>query len=212
MAITYSQLEQALQDYLENTEVTFVSQIPRFVRQAEDRINQSVQVYWQRKNQTGNMSVGNQYLSLPSDWISILEVQFTNASGVVASLLPKEVGFIREVFPTPATAGVPRYYALFDADTALIGPTPDGSYTTELHYYAKPPSIVDNGTSWLGDEFESVLLWGSLIEAYSFLKGDADLLKLYQDRYTESLNTLKEFAKTRGATDATRHGTPAALN
>lgn len=211
MALSYTELKQAVQDYLENTEADFVSQIDRFIRQAEDRINQTVQVYWQRKNKSGTMQAGNKYLSMPSDWISVFEVTGYTAGGDAFNLLPKEVGFMREAFPNATYTAQPRFYGVFDQDNMILAPTPDNSYAVELHYYAKPASIVDSGASWLGDEFESVLLYGVLVEAYTFNKGDADMIKVYNERYQEALSTLKAFAKSRGASDATRHGTPAVL-
>jgi hypothetical protein len=195
--MNYAQLTQALQDYLETTETSFVANIPTFVRQAEERIYRSVQIPELRKNATATMTAGNQYLARPSDFLSVFSLAVVEADGDYAYLYDKDVNFIREAYPRSSTQGLPKYYAQFDGDQAgatqgnfILGPTPDSAYTVELHYYYDPPSIVDTGTSWLGDNAESVLLYGSLIEAYTYLKGDADMLQLYTNRYNEAMLQL----------------------
>jgi len=180
--MNYSELTQAIKDYTENTETTFVNNIDDFVRQAEERIYRDVIIPELKKNATGNMTAGNQYLARPSDFLSTFSLAISNSSEY-SYLLEKEVNFIREAYPNSSTQGVPKYYAIFDGDSA----SPDASYAIELHYYYDPPSIVTASTSWLGDNAEATLLYGSLIEAYTFMKGEPDIIQLYQQRYESAL-------------------------
>lgn len=194
--MNYSELSQALQDYLETQESSFVSNIPNFVRQAEERIYRSVQIPELRKNATAATTSGNQYLARPSDFLSVFSLAVVDGSGNYSYLYDKDVNFIREAYPGPSTQGLPKYYAQFDGDQTgtegnfILGPTPNAAYTVELHYYYDPPSIVDTGTSWLGTNAETALLYGSLVEAYTYLKGDADMLQLYTNRYMEAMAQL----------------------
>lgn len=195
--MNYSELSQALQDYLETQESSFVSNIPNFVRQAEERIYRSVQIPELRKNATASTTLGNQYLARPSDFLSVFSLAVVDDSGNYSYLYDKDVNFIREAYPGPSTQGLPKYYAQFDGDQTgvtegnfILGPTPNGVYTVELHYYYDPPSIVTTGTSWLGTNAEAALLYGSLVEAYTYLKGDADMAKVYMDRYAEAMGQL----------------------
>lgn len=195
--MNYSELTQALQDYLETQEASFVSNIPMFVRQAEERIYRSVQIPELRKNATAITTTGNQYLARPSDFLSVFSLAVVDGSGNYSYLYDKDVNFIREAYPGPTTQGLPKYYAQFDGDQTgvtegnfILGPTPDSTYTVELHYYYDPPSIVATGTSWLGDNAEAALLYGALVEAYTYLKGDADMLQNYRDRYAEAMSQL----------------------
>lgn len=195
--MNYSQLTQALQDYLETSETSFVSNIPNFVRQAEERIYRSVQIPELRKNATAATTSGNQYLARPSDFLSVFSLAVVDGSGNYSYLYDKDVNFIREAYPSSSTSGLPKYYAQFDGDQTgvtegnfILGPTPNGVYTVELHYYYDPPSIVTTGTSWLGTNAEAALLYGSLVEAYTYLKGDADMAKVYMDRYAEAMGQL----------------------
>lgn len=194
--MNYAQLTAALQDYLETSETSFVSNIPNFVRQAEERIYRSVQIPELRKNVTGAMTAGNQYLARPSDFLSVFSLAVVDGSGNYSYLYDKDVNFIREAYPTASTQGLPKYYAQFNGDQVgtdgnfILGPTPNSAYAVELHYYYDPPSIVDTGTSWLGDNAEAALLYGSLIEAYTYLKGDPDMMATYIDRYTEAMAQL----------------------
>jgi hypothetical protein len=194
--MNYAELTQALQDYLETQEATFVASIPTFVRQAEERIYRSVQIPELRKNVTGTLTSGNQYLARPADFLSVFSLAVVDGSGDYMYLYDKDVNFIREAYPRVSTQGVPKYYAQFDGDSSastgnfILGPTPNGNYTVELHYYYDPPSIVDTSTSWLGDNAETALLYGALVEAYTFLKGDPDLLALYTQRYAEAMLQL----------------------
>ena len=194
--MNYTQLTAALQDYLETQETSFVSNIPTFVRQAEERIYRSVQIPELRKNATAATTSGNQYLARPSDFLSVFSLAVVDGSGNYSYLYDKDVNFIREAYPGPSTQGLPKYYAQFDGDQTgtegnfILGPTPNSNYTVELHYYYDPPSIVDTGTSWLGTNAETALLYGSLVEAYTYLKGDADMLQLYTNRYNEAMLQL----------------------
>ena len=194
--MNYTQLTAALQDYLETQETSFVSNIPTFVRQAEERIYRSVQIPELRKNATAATTSGNQYLARPSDFLSVFSLAVVDGSGNYSYLYDKDVNFIREAYPGPSTQGLPKYYAQFDGDQTgtegnfILGPTPNAVYTVELHYYYDPPSIVDTETSWLGTNAETALLYGSLVEAYTYLKGDADMLQLYTNRYMEAMAQL----------------------
>ena len=195
--MNYSQLVQLVQDYTENTETSFVSNIPNFVRQAEERVFRTIMLPELRKNVTAATTIGNQYIARPSDFLAVFSFAVVS-SGNYTYMLDKDVNFIREAYPSASTQGVPKYYAQFDGDFTsplsqgnfILGPTPDAAYTVELHYYYDPPSIVDSGTSWLGDNAETVLLYGTLIEAYTYMKGEADLIAQYTQRYTEALSQL----------------------
>ena len=205
--MNYTQLSQAIQDYCQSTETSFVANIPVFVQLAEERIYNSVQIPAIRKNVTGTMSLGNQYMSLPSDWLSTFSFAVIDqATGAYEYLLNKDVNFIRETYPTPASTGVPKYYAIWDDTSMILGPTPNANYTAELHYYYYPASIVTNNTSWLGTNFETVLLYGSLREAYIYLKGEQDMMNYYEQKYQESLALLKRLGDGLDRQDAYRSG------
>ena len=185
--MNYAQLFETIKGYVENdfpntswtgsdgtTPVTLTSteQINTFIEQAEQRIFNTVQLLDLRKNVTGNMTLGNKYLSVPSDWLANFSMAVIDATGRYEYLLNKDVSFIRQSFPNPSTTGIPTHYAYFDENSYILGPTPDANYAVELHYFYYPESIVTAGTSWLGDNFDSALLYGSLIEAYIFMKGE----------------------------------------
>jgi hypothetical protein len=195
--MTYAELVQAIKDYTENLEATFVSSIPTFVRQAESRIQRSVLIPEFRTNSLGTVSTGNRYLARPADFLSVFSVAVIAANGAYTYLLDKDMNFMREAYPNPTVTGVPKYYAQYAGDSAdvptgsfLIGPTPNADYQVELQYYRDPASIVDAGTSWLGENAAPALLYGSLIEAYTFMKGDADMAAVYKGRYDEALAQL----------------------
>lgn len=205
--MNYTQLVAAIEDYVETTESTFVSNIPTFVQLAEERIYNSVQIPAIRKNQAGNLTVNNKYLTLPTDWLATFSLAVVDPTTSAQSfLLNKDVNYIREAFPTPSDTGTPTHYAQFDSTSLIIGPTPDASYSVELHYYYYPASIVDAGTSWLGDNFETVLLYGSLREAVIFQKGEADIIANYEAKYQESLMLLKVLGDGKDRRDAYRSG------
>lgn len=189
--MNYATLSTLLQDYTQNSSAEFVAAIPEIVKLAEDRIYQSVQIPALKRNATSNFVQGNKYLAAPTDFLAAYSMAVKSASGVYSYLLEKEVGYINEVFPNSSATGVPRYYALFNDSTFVVAPTPNAFLEVELHYFYEPPSIVDVGTSWLGDNTESVLFYGALCEAYTYMKGDADLVTLYRQRYDEALGRLK---------------------
>ena len=201
MAWTYTTLKTAIQDYLQTTESSFVSNLPTFITQAEERILRTVQLPDFKKNVTANVSNGNQYLAMPSDFLSQYSMAIDNSG--YEYLLFKDTNFIREVSPDVTVTGVPKYYGIFDDSNFILGPTPNSNYFVELHYLYKPLSIsVDpSGTSWLGTNAENSLLYGSLIEAYTYLKGDPDLMSLYQSKFDESLAQLKILGEGYNTTD-----------
>jgi len=193
--MNYTTLVALLQDYTQNSSTEFVAAIPDIVRLAEDRIYQSVQIPALKRNATSNFVQGNKYLAAPTDFLAAYSMAAKSASGVYSYLLEKEVGYINEVFPDPTATGVPRYYALFNDATFVVAPTPSTFFEVELHYFYEPPSIVTTGTSWLGDNTESVLFYGALCEAYTYMKGEADLQTLYRQRYDEALGRLKNLGE-----------------
>ena len=209
--MNYTELVTAIQDYTQNEETSFVSNIPNFVGQAEERLNRSIMVPELRKNASASTANGDWYLARPEDFLSVFSLAVVDSSGDYSFLLDKDVNFIREAYPASSTSGLPQYYAQFDGDYGgesgnfILGPTPDADYAVELHYYYDPPSIVSTGTSWYGDNAESALLYGSLIEAYTYMKGEADLIQQYTSRYSEALGQLTG-VQIRSATDEYRDG------
>jgi len=205
--VNYSQLSTLIQEYCESTEQSFVANIPTFVQVAEERIYNSVQIPAIRKNVTGTTTINFQYLSLPSDWLSTFSMAVIDpTTGDYEYLLNKDVNYIRQAYPPPNSTGKPAYYAIWDDTSMILGPTPDAAYTMELHYYYYPTSIVSSSTSWLGDNFESVLLYGSLREAYTYLKGEADMMQNYEAKYQEALAQLKRLGDGLDRQDAYRSG------
>lgn len=218
--MNYSALFDTIQGYVENdfptttvnsssgsgtTTFTSKEQIDTFIQEAEQRIYNSVQILALRKNVTGQTTQDNKYLSTPADWLANFSLAVIDpVTGGYEYLLNKDVNFIREAFPFPAVSGKPQYYAYFDEDSYILGPTPDAAYTMELHYFYYPTSIVTAGTSWLGDNFDSVLLYGSLLEAYTFMKGEADVIQNYLGRYSESLAMLKQLSEGKNRQDMYR--------
>jgi len=220
--MNYTQLKQLIQDYTQNYESTFVADIPTFVEQAEQRIYNSVQFPSLRKNVTGAITQYNQYLATPNDFLAPYSLAiYPVGGGPYLYLLNKDVNYMRQAYPDPASYGQPKYYALFGPTvtggsitnelTFILGPTPDTAYTAELHYYYYPVSIADttnnpSGTSWLGDNFDTVLLYGSLVEAYTFMKGDQDLMTIYNQKYVEALALAKRLGDGMERRDAYRSG------
>jgi hypothetical protein len=194
--MNYAALVQAIQDYTQNSETSFVANIPLFVEQAEERINRSIMIPELRKNVTANMTAGNKYVARPADFLSAFSFAVIDGTGDYTYLLDRDVTFIREAYPSASTQALPKYYAQFDGDTSgeegnfILGPTPDDNYDVELHYYYDPESIVTAGTSWYGTNAEAALLYGSLIEAYTYMKGENDLVGLYTQRYNEAMGQL----------------------
>jgi hypothetical protein len=212
--MNYTQLTAAIKGYAENDfpstvgSFTSADQIATFVRQAEQRVYNAVQLPALRKNVTGNATANNKYLSLPSDWLATFSIAVIDpVTGEYEYLLDKDVNFIRQSFPFPAVTGKPTHYAQFDVNTFILGPTPDASYSMELHYYYYPASITTAGTSWLGDNFDSVLLYGALLEAAAFQKeSEPEIVGQYTARYNEALALLKQLGEGKNRTDAYRTG------
>ncbi len=219
--MNYTQLSNAIQAYTENPSSDFVAQIPVFVQQAEQRIYNAVQFPSLRKNVTGVTSTNNKYLSCPGDFLSVYSLAVVDQTGAYEYLLNKDVNFIRQAYPVPTDTGLPRYYALFGPTTTndpspiitdelsfILGPTPDAVYTVELHYYYYPESITvaADGQTWLGDNFDTVLLYGSLVEAYTYMKGEQDMLALYNQKYMEALQLAKRLGDGLERSDAYRNG------
>jgi len=213
--MNYTELKAAIQAYTENTETNFVAEIPVFVQQAEQRIYNSVQFPSIRKNVTGVMSNGNKYLACPADFLAVYSMAVIDATGEYEYLLNKDVNFIRQAYPQPTDTAIPRYYALFgpqstnaDELSFILGPTPDANYNVELHYYFYPESITvaADGRTWLGDNFDTVLLYGSLVEAYTYMKGEADMMGLYNGKYQEALVLAKRLGDGMERQDAYRSG------
>jgi len=216
--MNYTALSNAIQAYTENTEADFVANIPVFVTQAEQRIYNSVQFPSIRKNVTSTIAVNTKYLDCPLDFLAVYSMAVIDASGNYEYLLNKDVNFIRQAYPQPTDKGTPKYYALFgptvltsviyDELSFIIGPTADASYGVELHYYYYPESITvaADGQTWLGDNFDSVLLYGSLVEAYTYMKGEADMMALYNGKYQEALALAKRLGDGMERQDAYRSG------
>ena len=204
--MNYTELTAAIKDYANNTETNFVAAIPTFVKQTEQRIYRSVNLPVNRKNVAGTMTDGNQYLAMPTDFLFPLSLAIKSSSNQIF-LLNKDANFIRSTYPNSSTEGTPKYYGIFASDTFIVGPTPDADYVTELHYYYEPESIVTSSTSWLGTNADTALLYGALVEAYTYMKGDADMMQLYQQRYQEALDLLKLQAEGRLTGDEYRDGT-----
>ena len=197
MTMTYGELKQAIQDYCEYDETTFVSNIPLFIRLAEERIFKNVRLNLFQKNVSGTLTSGNQYLAAPSDFLSPFSLSLTS-SGDKIFLDFKQLDFIQAYNPDASTTGQPKYFAQFDVDNFIVSPTPDASYTVDLHYLYRPNSLTagaDSGTTWLSQNAEMAMLYGSLVEAYTFMKGEPDLLGLYNNRFMEALTRMKNLGE-----------------
>ncbi len=221
--MNYTQLTDAICDYTQNFDTDFVNNIPVFVEQAEERIFNTVQFPALRKNQYSLITLNNKYISLPNDFLSVFSLALITGviganldTGTYEYLLNKDVNFIRQAYPSPNDTGEPKYYALFGPTilnsaittelSLILGPTPDAAYYVELHYFYYPTSIVTAGTSWLGDNYDPVLLYGSLVEANTFMKGEADMTALYNGKYTEALAQAKRLGDGLERGDAYRDG------
>ena len=204
--MNYSELVTEIQSYTENQFET--ADINTFITQAEQRIYNMVQLPALRKNVTGTTTSGNKYLAMPSDWLATFSLAVINASNEYTYLLNKDVNFIRQAFPDTDSDfyDEPQYYAVFDNTAFILGPTPNANYAVELHYFYYPTSIVTAGTTWLGDNFSSTLLYGSLLEAYTYMKGEADVIAQYQKRYDEAMVLLKQLGDGKDRQDAYRSG------
>jgi hypothetical protein len=212
MAMTYAQLVVAVSDYCENTFNT--TDMNTMIKQAEQRIYNTVQIANLRKNVTGTLTASNKYLSCPNDFLSVYSLAiYPSGGGSYIYLLNKDVNFMRDAYPNPATTGTPKHYAIFgpvtNLDTELsfiLGPTPNSAYGAELHYYYYPESIVTASTTWLGDNFDSALLYGTLLEAITYMKGEKDLVELYQAQYLQAITLLKNLGDGKQRMDAYRDG------
>ena len=216
--MTYTELRAAIQAYTENTDTSFIAEIPVFVEQAEQRIYNSVQFPSIRKSVQGVVSTATPYLSSPSDYLATYSLAVIDGDGNYVYLLNKDVNFIREAYPKASDTGLPKFYALFGPTTTgstitnelsfMVGPKPDANYTVELHYYYYPESIstASSGQTWLGDNFDTVLLYGSLVEAYTYMKGEVDMMGLYNQKYNEALALAKRLGDGMERQDAYRSG------
>jgi hypothetical protein len=217
--MTYVELKAAIQQYLmieyigDGAEPTFVANIDNFIKNAEIIINNSVQLPAFRKNVTGTLTAGFQYIDLPADFLSVFSVAVVPntivdlvPTATYQYLLNKDVNYIREAFPYPVSQGIPKYYSLFDNTALIVGPTPSSSYNVELHYYAYPQSIVNapSGTTWISLEFPNALLWGALVEGYIFLKGEAELIQVYQSKFDQVITELKQLGDGKNRQDSYR--------
>jgi hypothetical protein len=206
--MNYTQLVNEIQSYTENQFET--TDINTFITQAEQRIYNTVQLPALRKNVTGTTTSGNKYLAMPTNWLATFSLAIINADNEYTYLLNKDVNFIRQSFPDTDSDfyGEPQYYAVFDQNSFILGPTPDANYAVELHYFYYPESIttVAGGQTWLGDNFSSTLLYGSLLEAYTYMKGEADVISNYKSRYDEAMLLLKQLSDGKDRQDAYRSG------
>ena len=209
--MNYTELVAAVEDYTENTFPT--ADMNTFIKQAEQKIYNVVQLPALRRNSTAALTANNKYLSAPSDFLSVFSLAVIDNTGEYHYLLDKDVNFIREAYPSPTSAGLPKFYAIFGPQTTfpnelsfILGPTPNAAYGVELHYFYYPQSIVDAGTSWLGDNFDSALLNGTLMEALTYMKGEPDMVALYKQRFDESMILLKQLGDGKNRQDAYRNG------
>ena len=204
--MNYTELVAAIESYTENQYTK--DDIDTFIQNAEQRIYNTVQLPDLRKNVTGTMTAGNKYFSLPADWLSTFSIAVVNADLEYTYLLNKDVNFIRESFPDTSASkyGLPQYYAIFSDTSMILGPTPDADYIAELHYYYYPESIVTAGNTWLGDNFDTALFYGALLEAAAFMKEDSDTVTLYTARYSEAMQLLQNLGEGKNRRDAYRSG------
>ena len=210
MSFTLATLKTAIQDYTDNDETVFVNNLNNFIKAAEEKIFKSVDLDLFRKNVTTAFSTNDKYLTLPSDYLSSFSLQITTA-GSERFLLHKDVNFLQEAYNGSSSTGVPRYYAQFDISNFVVAPVPDSNYAVELHYYYRPDSLTagaDGGTTWISTNAPFALLYGCLVEAYTFMKGEPDVIKNYTDLYLQYMERLKDFGEARENTDGYRMGIP----
>lgn len=204
MSFTYAELKQAIQDYTENDETSFVNNLPVFIRQAEERILKNVQLSLFRKNVGGALTASNKFLACPTDFLAPFSLSFVDTNNEHQFLEFKDADFVQAFNPNATTTGNPRYYAVFDVTNFIIGPTPDSNASVELHYFYRPASLTagaDSGTTWLSENAEIALLYGSLMEAYIYMKGDPDMMGAYEKRFAEAVSSLKLFGESKEVTD-----------
>jgi len=208
MSFTYAELKTAIQDYTENAEATFVTNLPVFIRNAEERILTNVQLNYFRRNATSTFTTSSQYLAMPGDYLASYSLSVT-VSGSKRFLEMKDVNFLEDYSPDPTVTGVPKYYAEFTEQDFLVAPTPDAGYAVELHYFYRPTSLTagsDSGTTWLSTNAPFAMLYGSLIEAYTFMKGEPDVIQNYDTKFVEALTRLKDLGEAKQTGDAYRKG------
>jgi hypothetical protein len=210
MSFTKATLTTAIQDYTDNSETTFVNNIPNFVKAAEEKILKSVDLDYFRKNVTSALTSSDEFLTVPTDYLASFSLQITT-SGSESFLLQKDVNFLREYTPASSTTGLPKYYARFDEDNFILAPTPNSNYTVQLNYFYRPASLTagsDSGTTWVSTNAPFALLYGSLVEAYTFMKGEPDVIQNYNGLFTQYLERVKDLGEARENTDGYRVGLP----
>jgi hypothetical protein len=208
MSMTYDELKTAIQDYTENDETSFVNNLPLFIRLAEERILKSVQLNLFQKNQGGTMTTGNEYLGAPSDFLAPFSLSI-DVSGAKEFLLFKDLDFVQTYTPDATTTGQPKYYAQFDVSNFILAPTPDANYVVDIHYLYRPASLTvgaGSGTTWLSENAEITLLYASLVEAYTYMKGDPNLMQMYNQRFAEGISRLKNLGESQEVIDEYRYG------
>jgi len=208
MAWIFTTLKQSIQDYTNNTETTFVNNLDEFIVEAEEAIIKLVDLPYFRKSVTGQLTSDNQYLTMPTDFLAPYSLAIDNSG--YEYLLFKDVSFMREAYPSSSTTGIPKYYAMFNNESFIVAPTPSSNLTAELHYRYKPTSITvtSDGTTWIGTNASDCLLYGSLVEAYTFMKGEADVLANYKERFALAIDRLKVLGEGRDTKDNYRSGPP----
>tara|TARA_R110002012_G_scaffold30166_2_gene91891 strand:- start:3557 stop:4204 length:648 start_codon:yes stop_codon:yes gene_type:complete len=210
MSFTYTELQDAIKNFTENEETSFVSNLPLFIRSAEDRILTVVDLEFFRKNATSQSTIGDPYLSVPADYLSSFSMQITTAN-YKNFLELKDVNYLQEYNNSIGSQTTPKYYGIFDVDNFILSPTPNLVYDVELHYYYRPASITagaGSGTTWLSENAPNSLLYGSLVEAYTYMKGEQDMMQLYEQRFVQEIQRLKDLAEARENSDAYRRGLP----
>ena len=210
MSFTKATLTTAIQDYTDNSETTFVNNIPNFIKASEEKILKSVDLDYFRKNVTSALTSSDEFLTVPSDYLASFSLQITT-SGSESFLLQKDVNFLREYTPASTTTGLPKYYARFDEDNFILAPTPNSNYAIQLNYFYRPASLTagsDSGTTWVSTNAPFALLYGSLVEAYTFMKGEPDVIQNYNGLFTQYLERVKDLGEARENTDGYRVGLP----
>ena len=210
MSFTKATLTTAIQDYTDNSETTFVNNIPNFIKASEEKILKSVDLDYFRKNVTSALTASDEFLTVPSDYLASFSLQITT-SGSESFLLQKDVNFLREYTPASTTTGLPKYYARFDEDNFILAPTPNSNYAIQLNYFYRPASLTagsDSGTTWVSTNAPFALLYGSLVEAYTFMKGESDVIQNYNGLFTQYLERVKDLGEARENTDGYRVGLP----
>jgi len=210
MSFTYTELQTAIQDFTENSETSFINNLPVFIRSCEDRILTVVDLEFFRKNATSQTTIGDPYISVPPDYLASFSMQITTAN-YKDFLQLKDVNYLQEYNNSVATQTTPKYYGIFDVNNFILSPTPNLVYDIELHYYYRPASITSgaaSGTTWISENAPNALLYGSLVEAYTYMKGEQDMMQLYEQRFIQEIQRLKDLAEARENSDAYRRGLP----